>query len=78
MDETYIKISETELKNLLWANEMLAALENGGVDNWRFYSDAISEYLAAAYNISVEEVKDRELTIKDLIEKEIETYEKIS
>jgi hypothetical protein len=78
MDETYIKISETELKNLLWANEMLAALENGGVDNWGFYSDAISEYLAAAYNTSVEEIKERELTIKDLVEKEIKTYEKIS
>ena len=78
MDETYIKISKTELKNLLWANEKLAALENGGVDNWGFYSDAISEYLAAAYNISVEEVERRELTIKDLVEKEIETYEKIS
>ena len=78
MDEIYIKISKTELKNLLWANEMLAALENGGVNNWNFFSDAISEYLAAAYNTSVEEVERRDLTIKDLVEKEIKTYEKIS
>lgn len=29
----YVKISKTELKNLLYANEKLSILENNGVDN---------------------------------------------
>lgn len=76
--EEYVKISKTELKNLLWANETLAALENGGVEDWEFYSDAIYTYISDVYHLSIPEVLDRDLWISNLVEEEIKTYEKIS
>lgn len=38
-----VKISKREYDNLLKAQRKLQALENGGVDNWEWYSEALSE-----------------------------------
>ena len=38
-------IKESELLELLEANLRLAALENGGVDNWGWYGDSLCDYL---------------------------------
>lgn len=38
-------IKESELLELLEANLRLAALENGGVDNWEWYGDSLCDYL---------------------------------
>lgn len=40
-------ISESELLELLTAYHRLAALENGGVDNWEWYDYAVMDYLEA-------------------------------
>lgn len=36
-------ISENELRNLLLESEVLRRLENGGVDNWGYYYEALTE-----------------------------------
>lgn len=70
----YVKISKTELKNLLYANEKLSILENNGVDNWIGYMDNCSEYLADAMGVSLEYIEENDIDIKDLVEQEINTY----
>ncbi len=74
----YVKISKTELMNLLWANEKLSILENAGVDNWYGYMTNKIEYLADALGVTEEFIEENDIDIEDLVEKEIINYEKIS
>ena len=37
------KISETNLRMLVAARAELVALENGGVDNWEWYSESLHD-----------------------------------
>lgn len=37
-------ISESRLRDLLYAEAKLNALEAGGVDNWEWYGDSINDY----------------------------------
>lgn len=37
-------ISKKEYKELLYRNEVLNALEAGGVDNWQWYGDSLRQY----------------------------------
>lgn len=39
-----VKIEEAKLIELIARSEELRALENGGVDNWGYYCDALNEY----------------------------------
>jgi len=39
-----MQISKEEYEKLMDASDKLAALENGGVDNWTNYDDALEEY----------------------------------
>lgn len=73
----YVKISKTELKNLLWANEKLSILENNGVDNWPGYMDNCVEYLADALGVSIEYVEENDICIEDLVDQEIKHYKNI-
>lgn len=43
----YYKISEEQLLEFLRSNYKLIALENGGVDNWSFCNEAMSNYIEA-------------------------------
>lgn len=40
----YYKISESDLIRLLGNSAELEALINGGVDNWSYYGEALSDY----------------------------------
>ena len=40
-----VKIEQRKLLALLEAYFKLAALENGGVDNWEWYGDSLCQYL---------------------------------
>ena len=40
-----VKIEQRKLLALLEAYFKLAALENGGVDNWEWYGDSLYQYL---------------------------------
>jgi hypothetical protein len=41
----YYRISEPALRELLMAAHNYAALEGGGVDNWEWYGESLSQYL---------------------------------
>lgn len=43
MQPKYVKIEKNELANLLRKSDELDALEIGGVDNWEWYSESLSE-----------------------------------
>lgn len=43
--EKYYKISEDELKELLYAMHKLSILEIDGVDNWTWYMEGREEYV---------------------------------
>ena len=44
MEDRYV-ISREELLDLLEAQYRLAALERGGVDNWSWYGESLSDFL---------------------------------
>lgn len=46
MDENtnMVSISKEEYKYLLKRDDKLQALENGGVDNWEWYSDSLADF----------------------------------
>lgn len=41
----YYLIEESRLKQLLESEARLDALEQGGVDNWEWYGESLSQYL---------------------------------
>lgn len=53
----YYEIDEQDLKSLLYQAHKLTALECGGVDNWSWYGESISEFC--------EEVKKEIPALKD-------------
>jgi len=48
-------ITEEEYKNLVHRNEVLEALEQGGVDNWEWYGESIQQYFKEEAEDSDEE-----------------------
>lgn len=45
MEEDKYILTSTQLRRLIEADEKLAALESGGVDNWSYYGDSFCDYL---------------------------------
>ena len=54
-------ICESELLELLAAYHQLAALENGGVDNWEWYGYSVADYLEAHGKKKFEDIAQDEL-----------------
>lgn len=73
---TYYKLSEEELTNLLLAAVKLECLEQDGVDNWEWYMENKYSYLADELGISLHDVEDNDLDFKDLVIKLIKSYPK--
>lgn len=63
-EEKYI-LTSTQLRRLIRAEEILYALECGGVDNWEWYGESIGDYLK---NINCGD-------IDDAVDKELQTYQ---
>lgn len=42
MEEDYILVSKSRLISLLQTEEEMSRLQNGGVDNWEWYSESLS------------------------------------
>ena len=59
--DIYYKISKEKLIELFTAYEMLCALENGGVDDWEWYSCTINDYLNSYKMNSFEEFAEAEI-----------------
>lgn len=68
MEEKYFAISESDLRFMLKNSFKCIALENGGVDNWSYYYDAICDYIA----------QDPIATdIEDMVEHDMGTFHQI-
>lgn len=61
-------ICESELLELLTAYHKLAALENGGVDNWEWYDYAVMDYLESSGKESFEEIVKDDLEAYEVVE----------
>ena len=59
MEEDKYILTSTQLRRLIEADEKLAALEAGGVDNWSWYGDSLSDFLNEYGYEDFDEVVDR-------------------
>lgn len=44
------EVEKEFLKNLLYSDEKLNALEIGGVDNWEYYAESLEDYDIMGYS----------------------------
>ena len=61
-------ICESELLELLTAYHRLAALENGGVDNWEWHGYSIADYLEACGKENFGEIAKDDLEAYEVVE----------
>ena len=55
-------IVEEDLLKSLWINDLkLAALENGGVDNWEWYGESMNYFLKEQKVRNFEELAEKEI-----------------
>lgn len=74
--ETYYKISKTQLLDLLRDSIELGMLEADGVDNWSWYGEGRKEYYASLLDITPEEAE--EYSAWDVAQKVVEKdYEEL-
>ena len=57
----WYKLPEEELRELVLASLTLGALEDAGVDNWKYYDQAIKDYCSHYYAKSIKELADSEI-----------------
>lgn len=74
MEKIYL-VPESDLRSLVYGALMFNALENGGVDNWKWYSDSISNFISTwkkDKNIPTNE----EIYIEDIVEDQMQYFNK--
>ena len=72
--KTYI-VSEERLLELLEAENTLHCLEWDGVDNWSWYMEGRSRYIADALNISEDKVREENLDFIDVAKAELNDFQ---
>ena len=77
MSKTYI-ISEERLLELLEAENTLCCLEWDGVDNWSWYMESRSRYIADALCISEDKVREDDLDFIDVAKAELADFEQLN
>ena len=88
MKEIKYILTEEELLSLLVSKITFIALENGGVDNWEWYSDSIHDYkqlfiennpevIDAYYKENNVSTNDFELNIDDISKLQLHMYKKL-
>lgn len=88
MKENKYILTEEELLSLLVSKITFIALENGGVDNWEWYSDSIHDYkqlfiennpevIDAYYKENNVSTNDFELNIDDISKLQLHMYKKL-
>ena len=68
-------ISEERLLELLEAENTLRCLEWDGVDNWSWYMEGRSRYIADALSISEDKVREEDLDFIDVAKAELIDYQ---
>ena len=79
MKEKKYLISEKELKEMLYAVNLLQALEWGGVDNWSWYGESCSDYVEHYIedNQLNEKEIDKNFNMDDIVELEMKRYKEV-
>ena len=73
----YYEINEEDLKNLLYQAHKLTALESGGVDNWGWYGESISEFCKEVKE-EIPALKDEpEVYLEDIADEALKQYKVI-
>lgn len=76
--EKYYKISESDLRDLLYDSARLTVLDRDGVDNWQFYNESYFDFIAEVFECSVEEAEESDNSLAEVAEKWLENYEEIN
>lgn len=78
MDNYYL-IKEEDLKRLLFDSIELRYLYINGVDNWCGYYvvDSMEEYISEITGMSIEKIKNEEITFDAIVDEDIKKYKKI-
>lgn len=71
-------ISEERLLELLEAENTLRCLEWDGVDNWSWYMESRSRYIAEALQITEAEVRENDLDFIDVAKAELADYQQLN
>ena len=72
--KSYI-ISEERLLELLEAENTLRCLEWDGVDNWSWYMESRRRYIAEAFGISEDKVREEDLDFIDVAKAELNEFQ---
>ena len=73
----YYEIDEQDLKNLLYQAHKLTALESGGVDNWGWCGESISEFCKEVKE-EIPALKDKpEVYLEDIANEALKQYKVI-
>ena len=62
-EEEYVAVPVSEMIDLIADQMKLMALDAGGVDNWSWYSESISDFLDENECETIEEVVEKDLKI---------------
>lgn len=73
----YYEIREDDLKSLLYESYQMQALESGGVDNWSWYGESISEFCKEMKEEIPALQNQSEVYIEDIVDKTIKNYKVI-
>lgn len=71
------KISEEQLLELLECQARWYALESGGVDNWTWYGESLSDYIKDYVKENDINISSNELTIADIAEHSLVYFEPV-
>lgn len=69
-------VPEFDLKSILHAALILNALERGGVDNWNWYGESISDFISE-WKEDHDIPKDKEIYMEDIVEEQMQHFKKI-
>ena len=76
MEKIYL-VPESDLRSILHAALMLNALESGGVDNWGWYGESISEFCKEVKE-EIPALKDEpEVYLEDIADEALKQYKVI-
>ena len=71
----YYKIPENRLRDFIESEEILTALQDGGVDNWSWYGESLYDYYKAYSDENNLEEYPPDLEIETIVDNEIKRYE---
>lgn len=74
-DSIYL-ITGKRLLELLEAEAQLICLERDGVDNWTWYMEGKSNFLAEALNLPIEQIREMDYDFCDLAQVELNEFQK--